>query len=914
MKRFIVLAWLALTAMPGFLQAADPQPVAVVEHIAEYRLANGLTVILAPDASVGTTQFDLVYRSGSLADPQGRSGTAHLLEHLMFKGTPVRSGEQLTEGLRQRGINFNATTSYDRTRYSAAFTADSAALDYLLALEAERMTALSFEPAALAAEIEVVQREMARADGQALSVLTQQMPTATWQNQGYGRAVLGNRDELRRISLDDLRDFHARHYHPGNAVLVLTGKFDKAQALLAIEQHFSAVRPAVDSVRLQLAAPLAASQATAVQLEQGKQMAVVLSYPLPAASDERNLAVAVLADALAGEPHGRLYQALVVPGHASAVYAVQQTLGQGGHYLLGAVLNNEASREKVQRIMQEQVRALARQPLSLAELQRSKAAAAHARNQWLSNPVVLSSVLAESVAVGDWRLPFQRLQRLADLDLPTVNAQSRALLAEATAVVGHLRAGDALTGLDDQAPQQPAAKVTPVAASVNPAQPLAPQDLDDFNTRLMDIDSGIRRTTLSSGMKVALQPLPGTTRPVQGTLNLRFGDLESLHGQRAVAELAGTLLLRGTQNADYQQIVDRVNQLGASVSVVPRGGVLAVRFQSPREHLPELLELLAEILRQPAFPKAAFDQVKRQRLQALRSPAEPPTVAANRALSRHAERYAPGDIRHHPQTEEMRQAIEAVSHADVWAFYQRFYGAQHGELAISGDFDAGPLQVQLNTLFGDWISQAPYARIVTRHQPVPAARQHVKSDPAPSGHFIGRLHFAADSVSGDAAALFVIEHILGRHPLASRLGKRLREQEQLSYDLRSSIRIPVTGNAAWISIQGDYPAGQGARLADIVAEEVRKLAANGISQAELDQARQTIFNERRRLIADDQYVHSLLAGQLHENITFTSWVARNDAFAALTLEQVNSVLGRYLDAGQMLELMADAKGEPLSGS
>lgn len=909
--RFLVLAWLALAAMPGLVHADTLQAVAVVEHIAEYRLANGLTVILAPDASAGTTHVDLVYRSGSLADPQGRSGTAHLLEHLMFKGTSTRSGDQLTNGLRQRGINFNATTSYDRTRYSAMFTADPEALDYLLALEAERMAALSFEPAALPAEIEVVLREMERADGQALSVLTQQMLTATWQAQGYGRAVLGNRDELRRITLDELRSFHSRYYQPGNAVLVLTGKFDQTAALQAITRHFSALRPAAEVHPVQLSAPLTASRPATVQLAQGKQLVVALSYPLPAAVDERNLAVSVLADALAGEPHGRLYQALVVPGHASAVYAVQQTLGQGGQYVLGAVLNNEASRKNVQRIMLEQIQALARQPLSAAELQRSKTVAAHAKSQWLSQPAILSSVLAESAAVGDWRLPFQRLERLAQLDLQTVSVQSQALLAEAAPVIGHLRAGSDTAQVTDQRPQPPVTQVSAVELPASPAQALATVDLVDFNKRIMDIESGIRRTTLNNGMKVALRPLPGSSRPVQGTMNLRFGDLDSLHGQRAVAELVGTLLVRGSQQSDYQQIVDRVNKLGASISVVPRGGVLAVRFQSPKEHLPELLELLAEVLRQPAFSKAAFDQVKRQRLQALRSPTEPPAAAANRALSRHADNYAPGDIRHHPETEDMRRAVEAVSHADVLAFYQRFYGTQHGELAISGDFDAEPLQTRLNSLFGDWLSQVPYTRIVDQHEALAAARQHVKSDPAPSGYFIARLHFAANGASEDAAALFVMEHILGRHPLASRLGKRLREQEQLTYDLRSSIRIPTTGDAAWISIQGDYPAGQGARLADIVAEEVRKLSANGISQAELDQARQTIFNERRRFMADDQNVHNLLTGQLNENITLASWVARNDAFAAVTLQQVNSALPRYLDAGQMLELMADAQGDPL---
>ncbi|MCO8168827.1 insulinase family protein [Pseudomonas sp. 21LCFQ02] len=912
MVRFIVSAWLVLVAMPGLVQADTRQPVMAVEHIAEYRLANGLTVILAPDSSVGTLNVDLVYRSGSLADPQGRSGTAHLLEHLMFKGTPQRSGEQLTDGLRQRGIQFNATTSYDRTRYSAVLSDDPQALDYLLALEAERMTALRFEPAALQAETEVVLREMERAQGQALPALTQQLLAASWQDQGYGRPVLGHRDELRRISLDELRRFHALHYHPANAVLVLTGKFDRAAALATIDQHFAPLRSTAEAPAPVLAEPAAAQAPVTVELKQGKQWVVALSYPLPAAADERNLAVSVLADALAGEPHGRLYQALVVPGHASAVYAVQQVFGRGGHYLFGALLEHEASRETVQRILLEQVKLLATQPLSAAELQRSKTVAAHSKAQWLSNPALLSSVLAESAVAGGWSLPFQRLERLAQLDVQTVSVQNRALLAEAVPVIGHLAAGSGAAVAVSEPPPRPVAPAASTAAATEPAQPLAGVDVPAFNQRIMAIENGITRGSLNNGMKVALRPLPGSARPVQGTLNLRFGDLESLWGQRAVAELAGTLLIRGSQHSSYQQIVDRVNQLGAGLSVVPHGGVLTVRFQSPKQNLPELLALLAEVLRQPSFPAEGFDQIKRQRLQALRSPAEPPAAAASRALRQHTERYAPGDIRHHPAPDQMYQAVEAVSRDQVLAFYQKFYGTQHGELALSGDFDAEQVQAQLNTLFGDWLSQAPYQRIVPRHEPVAALRQHVKSDPAPSGHFIGRLHFAANGSDEDAAALFVIEHILGRHPLASRLGKRLREREQLSYDLRSSIRIPAAGDAAWLSIQGDYPAGQGARLADIVAEEVRLLATSGISQAELSLAKQTILGERQRVMADDQSIHNLLVGQMSENVTLAAWVTRNDAFAAMTQEQVNTLARRYLEVPRMTEIMADAKPESTS--
>src|SRR5690606_12172567 len=155
-----VLIWLLLFIQAAVAQADGLQPVAEQDGVLEYRLDNGLRVILAEDQAANTLFFDMVYLTGSLADPSGKGGTAHLLEHLMYKGTAQRSGEQLISGLHQRGIRFNATTSHDRTRYSAVLDAEPAHLDYLLELEAERMAGLAFDQVALQAELEVVLREM----------------------------------------------------------------------------------------------------------------------------------------------------------------------------------------------------------------------------------------------------------------------------------------------------------------------------------------------------------------------------------------------------------------------------------------------------------------------------------------------------------------------------------------------------------------------------------------------------------------------------------------------------------------------------------------------------------------------------------------------------------------------------------
>lgn len=167
--------WLLLFIQAAAAQTDTLQRVTVQDGVLEYRLDNGLRVILAEDPAASMLFFEMVYLTGSLADPEGKGGTAHLLEHMMFKGTAQRSAEQLVSGLRQRGIQFNATTSHDRTRYSAAFDGDPAHLDYLLEIEAERMQSLAFDQRALDSEVDVVLREMELAQDNPFAGLGQQI-------------------------------------------------------------------------------------------------------------------------------------------------------------------------------------------------------------------------------------------------------------------------------------------------------------------------------------------------------------------------------------------------------------------------------------------------------------------------------------------------------------------------------------------------------------------------------------------------------------------------------------------------------------------------------------------------------------------------------------------------------------------
>ncbi|TWH76080.1 zinc protease [Azomonas agilis] len=901
----LVVLWI-IFYLPN-LQATPLTPIVQREGISEYRLDNGLKIILAPDQTSSAIAFNILYLSGSLADPQGKAGTAHLLEHLLFKGTNKLPGNTLIEGLNQRGIRFNATTSYDRTRYVAQLEAQQDKLDYLIALEADRMRNTQFKQTELDAEREVVLRELEQAQSVPLTALTQSILTAATPNRGFGRPVLGTPEELQRVSLDDVRRFYTQHYQPGNAVIVITGHFEADKTLQTIERYFAALPSRSLSPPEKL---LPARKPAVTQVHSGNIRWVALAYPLAAIKDQANISLTPLADILAAEPHGRLYQSLVLNNKVTGIMAQPLQFRQGGYFLFAAPLSKEQSMEDALTSLSTALEGFAKQPITEEELQRFKISIQAIKSQTFQNHAALSELLAEHAALGDWQLLLQRYEGIARLKQSEVQQQAQKHFRQDRRIMGELHAATSTT--------TPSTSVaTPVAQAsrqVSPApEKVAPNTLDlaNFNQQVMRTESQILRSTLDNGLKLALRPLPESNNPVRGVLNLHFGTPHSLFGKRTLADLVATLLIRGTQNRSYQQIVDQINSMGAGLSIQPNGEQLSVHFSAPKEKLSALLDLVAEILKQPAFPATEFELIKRLQGSALAQPVEQPAAVASLNLSRATAPYPVGDIRRHTEQSEVLAALQTLTRDEVVAFHQAFYGANQGELTLAGNFDPQPVTQQIQRLFGRWNSKAEYVRPSRPYRSIPATQLHVRAGTPQTGYYLARLHFHADSPSQDQAALFIAEHILGRKPLVSRLGQRLREQENLSYNVRSSIRVNKFDGTAWVSIQADYPVGHGQRLANIVKDELAQMIKQGVSDAELEQAKQSILHERRLNFSQEQGVLSLMQRQLSEGSTLEAWAKRNEELAHMSLEQVNAAIRQHFRLDTLVEVLADAQGETI---
>ena len=234
-----------LTAVMLFLLvfAAETQagvkPVTSIEGISEFKLDNGMSVLLFPDQSKPTVTVNLTVFVGSRHEGYGEAGMAHLLEHMLFKGTPTNS--DIPQLLKDRGASFNGTTWLDRTNYYETMPASEDNLNFALQLEADRMINSRIDNEDLQSEFSVVRNEFERGENNPTRVLWQRMTAAAFLWHNYGNSTIGNRADIERVPIDNLKRFYRRYYQPDNAMLVIAGKFDQPKALALANRHFGSI-------------------------------------------------------------------------------------------------------------------------------------------------------------------------------------------------------------------------------------------------------------------------------------------------------------------------------------------------------------------------------------------------------------------------------------------------------------------------------------------------------------------------------------------------------------------------------------------------------------------------------------------------------------------------------------------------
>lgn len=886
------LSALLVTSFLSFQVGAAPTPgiteVTSIEGITEYKLENGLRVLLVPDSSKPTTTVNMTYLVGSRNENYGQTGMAHLLEHMLFKGTPT-TRNALGEFSR-RGLQANGSTSSDRTNYFASFAANPETLRWYLGWQADAMVNSTIAKADLDSEMTVVRNEMESGENSPFRILMQKMQAAAFQWHNYGKSTIGARSDVENVDIEQLRAFYHEYYQPDNAVLIVAGKFDPKTALTDIAATLGKLPKPKRQLRREYTVEPNQDGERAVTLRRaGGTPLVAAMYHIPASGSPDFIPMDLASVILSDTPSGRLYHALVPTKLASGVFGFTMDQLDPGLAMFGAQLQPGMDQDAALTTLEKTLEDLASKPFTGEELER-------ARNKWLTSwqqtyadPEKVGVALSEAIASGDWRLFFLQRDRAREAKLADVQRVAQAFLVPSNRISGRYIP----TEKPQRAPQEGRPDLTTVFKDYKGDPNF--KAVDAFDPTPANIDKLTQRRTLDlPNGKVELALLPKATRGdrVQANLLVQFADADSLRGQRTAIGAVADLLARGTPTLTRQQISDKIDQLQADVSISGAGTDLSIAMSTTAQNLPALIELLLDVTRNANFPQEQVDEYKRQSSTSIQSAMTEPTALASRALARHDNPWKPDDIRYVPTFDEALANIRGLTRDALVQAHERFYGAGQIKFTAVGDFDPAATEAALKKGLDGWKKAPAYTRIPDPFRKVKPEQFNIETPDKANAFYISRMPLELQDTNADYPALYLANFLLGTSE-TSRLWHRVRETDGLSYNVRSNLSVSSYEPSSSWTIYAIYAPENRVRLETAIAEEQARVLKSGFTDAEIKDGITALLNYRSLARAQDDVLSSTWLNYLRTQRTFV-WSADIDKkLAALTPATVNAALRKY---------------------
>jgi len=897
----------ALWAASGADAGTTAKKGVTVEGITEYTLDNGLQVLLFPDQSKPTVTVNVTYHVGSRHEGRGETGMAHLLEHMVFKGTPTF--ENIWGVLEDHGARFNGSTWVDRTNYFETLPANDENLEFALHMEADRMVNSRISGEDLAKEMTVVRNEFEMGENDPVGILSERMMSAAYLWHNYGKSTIGNRSDIERVPVENLRRFYETYYQPDDATLVVAGKFDTDKTLALIEKHFGAIpkpkrvlentyteEPAQDGPRL-------------VTLKRvGDVSAAGLIYHIPAGPHADFPAVSVLRGVLTDQPSGRLYKALVETGMAASVRGSAFAWAEPGVMEFMAEVRLEQDVHKVLDEMTKVVEGVAGTDITQEEVDRIKSQLLKNIKMGLTDSGRVGVRLSEAIAQGDWRMFFIQRDRLKDVTVADVRRVAAQYLVESNRTAGLF--------LPTPEPMRSTIPATPdvnaLVANYHGTEDIAAGEA--FVATPQSIEERVERMTLPSGIKVAMLPKESRGDAVSARFIFHYGTEDTLKGYEAALGMIPAMLMRGTTKHDHQQLRDEIDRLQSRIMVGGGGGrrgrggggapgTVRASIQSDRANIVAAIELLGEIMKEPAFDHAEFETVMTERLARSEQRLSDPMALGMNAVSRAVNPWPIDSIHYVPTLEENIERLRSVSLGTVKDLYSRLYGAGNLSVAIVGDFDPDAVKQTLSREFGSWKSSAPYERVAKPYHPYDAADLAINT-PDKEMAIVGMsAAFALRDDDPDYPAMRFASYILGESS-KSRLKNRLRQQEGYSYSAGGFLRADDQDRRASLGTMAICAPQNASKALDATREEVDKWVTQGVTKEELEDGKKSYALNFQNSLASDRFVLGQLASGLETGRTFDYHAQQLAAIEGLSTSDIQRALGKYLADAKWVQMKA----------
>jgi zinc protease len=899
--------WVGVSA----LQAAPPSLVTTVEGVSEYRFDNGARLLLFPDASRPTISVNMTVLVGSRHEGYGEAGMAHLLEHLVFKGTPTFP--DVPKALRDHGASFNGTTNVDRTNYFETLPATDENLDFAIHLECDRLVNSFIKREDLMSEFTVVRNEFENGENSPQRVLAQRVQAVAYEWHNYGKSTIGNRSDIERVPIENLQDFYRRFYQPDNVVLIVTGKFETSRAIELATKHLGSIpKPTRKLNATYTEEPAQDGERTVILRRVGKIGSLMSAYHMPAASHPDWAPLSILSSILTEDKIGRLDKNLVESGIATSASAFADSSHDPGLFMFSAQ-PAEGKLEETEKVLLDIVEQMDSKPFTAEEVERAKVRAKRGYENTVTNAASIMQTLSSASALGDWRLWFLQRDRIAAVTAEEVNRVAGTYFKTHNRTIGRFIPVDQPQRLSVPAVDSIAEMVKDYkgGAAIESGEEFDPTPENiDARTTVVDVD----------GIKVAMLPKKNRGDTVNMTLTLRYGNENSLMNLSTAAGMLPSMLMAGTKNYDRQALRQKLDELGVRLGAGGgmgggrrggRGGggggagSLSLSLQAKKESIGDGIKMLAEVLRNPAFSEEEFEQLRAQSIAMMSQMTTDPGMLANTQLSRALSDYEKGDVRYARTVDETVEEMKTLSLDRIVSVYKDQLSSGIGEVAIVGDFEPEVAIKEIREALKDWETSTKFERVErTSKKGLEGSKGDILTPDKANAVFLTGLSFSMNEDSKDDIPLEIGNFILGGGTLSSRLGDRIRQKEGLSYGVTSSLSIPSRGDDARFTINAITNPGNIDAVEKAAMEELNRFIELGPTEAELVDAKKAYLESRKIGRASDAAIAGQLASNLDLGRTMAYVAEEEKQIANLTVADVQKAFKKYIDPKRLVIIRA----------
>jgi zinc protease len=880
-----------LVIIPLLVSAQDeyPKKITSVEGITEYQLENGLKVLLFPDASVQTITVNITYLVGSRHEAYGETGMAHLLEHLVFKGTPDHP--DIPKELSDHGAQPNGTTWFDRTNYFETFAATEENLRWALDLESDRMVNSFISKDDLDSEMTVVRNEYESGENFPSSVLQKRMLSTAYSWHNYGNTTIGARSDIENVPIEHLQAFYRKYYQPDNAVLLVAGKIDEEKTLTLVQEYFGDIpRPERELIHTYTEEPTQDGERFVTLRRTGDVQALAVLYHVCSGLHPDIAAIDVMMRALSTQPSGRLYKNLVEPKKASSAYAYAMSLKEPGFAYFGASVLKENDLEEAQAILLATIDSLSSHPLTEEEVERARAEILKQTELSLTNTSRVGLYLSEYIAQGDWRLLFIERDRTEAVTTEDVARVAKFYFKPSNRTVGRF--------IPEEAPDRVEVPKAPsVATLVDGYTGREVMDQGEaFDPSPENIDARTATGVLDNGTEYSFISKDTKGDVVYAHIGLRFGDEKTLTGKRTVAGITPAMLDKGTSTMSRQEIKDFLDKHKAQMNLYGGGGRQFIRIQTTKENLNDVLSLAFDILKDPAFPEVEFETMIQQQIASIEQFKSEPSSKAGLLLNKHMNEHPKDHINYVETPDESIANLKALTLDEVKAFYEEFYGGgESSTVTIVGEFDEASTKALLEKELGSWKKGKAYKRPPMTVFEGEAINEEVTTPDKANAFFLVRQEFKMRDDDPDYAALYVANYLLGGGFLNSRLATRIRQKDGLSYGVGSFMSVDGLEEAASFGAQAIYNPENKEKLEKAFFEEIQKVLDDGFTQEELDAAKKGLIQNNLVTRAQDDRLLVMINNNMMFERNMAYYADLDKKIEDLTLDDVNKAFRKYID-------------------